>query len=414
MTAPSALRNPYALVPALCLIVYCLHAQEAPTNYFRELAENFLQGRLHIAAPSNTHDLVHFGGRYYLYWPPVPALLFMPLVALFGSGVSDNLVTSLFGTANVWLFMQACRQLSARFMLGLQRREITALGIFWGLGTVHFYMSSKGDVWLISQVIAQTMLLASVVAFLARKPLLLSGLFFALAVYTRNDLVFAAIFFFALHRAILSQRRGGRMIGDGLLFILPFLVCSMLNAWYNWTRFGDAFENGLQYHVMSHHFAENFHRHGYFSLHYLPHNLYTEVFHAPTLIPRPPFILDEPEGFGFLWASPLFFWLAPAVALWIYRIVRQRRGVPGSQQWLAGGSIAAALPIAATIFLIMGTGWVQFAARYTLDFQVFLLFFLLASWPRLRALPGARRVSVVLIVLSVAIQAVGAGHYHWW
>lgn len=410
----SALYNPYAWVPALCLLLYSLHAVPDPTNYFHDLADAFLHGQLHLRNPSNTHDLVIFGGRHYLYWPPVPALVFMPLVAIWGPVLSDNLVGALVGTANVWLLMQCCRALSQRCAAGLQSRDVAALGLFWGLGTVHFYLTSTAEVWYISQIMAQTWLLAAVLCFLSGRSMLLSGLFFALAAYTRNDLVFAGFFFFALHRILLPQRRGVGLLKDALLFAAPFVACSVLNGWYNWARFGDAFENGLQYHQMSHHFAEDFRRYGYFSLHYLRYNFYVEVLHAPTLISKPPFIQLEEEGFGFLWASPLFFLLLPTIGLWLYHLVAARRGVPSSYWWLSGGSMAAAVPIALTIFLIMGTGWVQFGARYTLDFQAFLLFFLLAAWPALQKFRWMRPLCAALILLSVAVQAVGAGQGHWW
>ena len=413
MKIPVALRNPYAWVPAICLILYCLHARPEPTNYFHGLADAFLHGQLHLRNPSYTHDLVLFGGRYYLYWPPVPALVFMPLVAVWGGALSDNLVAALIGTLNVWLLMQGCRVLSRRFSLGLQTRDVAALGVFWGLGTVHFYLSSTADVWFISQVMAQTWLLAAVLSFVSGRLLLISGLLFALTAYTRNDLVFAGFFFLALHRALLPRRRGPQFFRDALIFVFPFLVCSVLNGWYNRARFGDAFENGLQYHQMSDYFAENFRQHGYFSLHYLRYNFFVEVLHAPTLIGSPPFIREEQEGFGFLWASPLFFMLVPALVWWLHRAVARRDGLPASRWWLSGGSLAAAVPIAITIFLIMGTGWVQFGARYTLDFQVFLIYFLASAWPALRKVQWMRVVCAALIVLSVAVQAVGAGQEHW-
>lgn len=410
---PAAFRNPYAWVPALCLLLYWRHAQPDSFNYFRDLANAFLHGQLHLEAPANTHDLVLFEGRYYLYWPPVPALVYVVLLTVFGSALSSGLVAVLIGTANVWLVMQGCRELSRRFSLGLKTRDVAALGIFWGLGTVHFYLSCRPDVWFISQNMAQMWLLAAVLSFVSGRPLLLSGLLFALAVYTRNDLVFAGFFFLAMHRALLPARRGVQLVKDGLLFALPFVACSLLNGWYNWARFGDAFENGLKYHQMSDYFAENFRQHGYFSLHYLRYNFFVEVLHAPTLIAHSPFIQDEPEGFGFLWASPLFFLLIPALGLWFYRVAA-RRDVPATQEWLAGGSLAAAALIALTIFMVMGTGWVQFGARYTLDFQVFLLYFLIAGWPTLQRWPLMRLVCAALIVLSIAVQTVGAGKGHWW
>ena len=61
-----------------------------PTAYFNYLADSFLHGQLHLRLlPSSLHDLSFFDGRYYLYWPPMPAVVLMPFVAIFGVNFSD-------------------------------------------------------------------------------------------------------------------------------------------------------------------------------------------------------------------------------------------------------------------------------------------------------------------------------------
>src|SRR5690242_7605763 len=58
--------------------------------YYNYLAAALLQGQLHLTIlPRSTHDLSLFQGHYYLYWPPLPAVLLMPFVALFGVQFSD-------------------------------------------------------------------------------------------------------------------------------------------------------------------------------------------------------------------------------------------------------------------------------------------------------------------------------------
>ena len=415
----SLLRNPYAWVPALCLLVYALHSGPGPIRYpyFAELAAAFLRGELHIADPSNTHDLVLFDGRYYLYWPPVPALYFMPLVGLWGEQLSINATGWAFGALNIFLLMHSCRLLSARFGLRLRTIDIAAIGLFWGLGTTHFQLSANSEVWHVSQIMAQTALLGAVVAFLFGRHLMITGTLFALAVYTRNDLVFAGLFFLALHRALYPQRRGWTLIQHGALFVVPFMIATGLNAWYNWARFGDPTENGLAYHQMSDYFHENFEQHGYFSIHYLPHNFWVEMLRPPAFSRDIPFLGYDPEGFGMLWASPLFFLVLPAGAIWLRRLMGVRGGASGDLRgywWISGGSLAAAIPIALTIFLVMGTGWMQWGARYTLDFQAFFLFFVVAAWPQMQQWKGTRVIAAGLIALSLYVQLVGAGRGHWW
>ena len=73
-----------------------------PTAYFNHLADSFLHGQLHLRLlPSSLHDLSFFDGRYYLYWPPMPAVVLMPFVAIFGVNFSDIFFTIVLASVNV-------------------------------------------------------------------------------------------------------------------------------------------------------------------------------------------------------------------------------------------------------------------------------------------------------------------------
>ena len=76
-------------------------------NYFKDLSISFLQGRLDVDFPpgSEAHDLIYFEGKYYLYWPPVPAVVYIPFTMLFGSKTPDSLINSTLGALNVFLLM---------------------------------------------------------------------------------------------------------------------------------------------------------------------------------------------------------------------------------------------------------------------------------------------------------------------
>lgn len=402
---PARLKSPFVWVPLLCLAVYLVLVRPGQINYFRDLAEALLQGRLDLGTPDDTHDLVFFGGKYFLYWPPVPALVWLPIVALTGSLVPDGVVGAAAGAVNVALVMQLLHYFANRAGRSLSDKTLAWAGIFWGLGTVQFHLAPPGNTWFFAQTIAQTFLLAALFVFVKKRAWLLSGLLLALAIYCRNNLLFAFIFFAFLYVAEAPKQPWRAFLRPAVLFGLPFVLLSILNAAYNFARFGDAFENGLQYHLMDPYFLKNYETHGYFSIHYLPYNFYVEVLHAPTFIPRVPFVMPEPEGFGFVWASPLFFLLVPALFLWIKRLFRGEKEPYFRKITLA--CWLTALPIAFIIFLIMGTGWRQYGARYTFDFHFFLLLFLALLWPFLQKGRWVPVLGATLVVLSVAMQVAG-------
>lgn len=408
---------PYLIVPVFCLLCYMglikfghKHLDLEPhLNYFRDLADAFLHGKLGLINPKTIGDLVLFDGNYYLYWPPVPTLIYVPLVALFGTQLPDALISSLFGMINVWLVMRICNHLSEKYSLELNAKHIIWIGIFWGLGTVHFYMSKEGTIWYVSQIMAQTFLLASVFSLLSenRYKLLISGIFYALAVYTRNHLIFSIIFLFFLYFPLKKAIKIPKIFKDGLLFILPFLICTCLNFWYNYARFGNIIENGIQFHNMAPYFKENYELYGYFSWHYFPHNFFIEVIHFPTLLLHTPFIKHEAEGFGFIWGSPAFLLLFPALFIWMKKIFIKKSFLTDST-FIQTASLLATIPVALVVFLIMGTGWMQFCARYTLDFQFFLLIFILICWDDLKKIKWIKPLTLSLILISISVQYIGA------
>ncbi len=398
-------KSPFVWVPLLCLAVYLALVRPGQINYFRDLAEALLQGRLHLGIPKDTHDLVFFQGKYYLYWPPVPALVWLPIVALTGSLVPDGVVGAVAGAVNVALVMQLLRYFSQRAGRPLTDKTLAWAGIFWGLGTVQFHLAPPGNTWFFAQTIAQTFLLAALLVFVKKRQWFWSGLLLALAIYTRNNLIFAFVFFALVYAAAFPEKSWRKSLKPAVFFGLPFGLLSALNACYNYARFGAFFENGLQYHLMDPYFLKNYEAHGYFSLHYLPYNFYVQVLHAPTFMPQVPFVMPEPEGFSFVWASPLFFLLLPAFFVWIRLLFSGKTTAYFRKITLA--CWLTALPIAFVIFLIMGTGWRQYGARYTFDFHFFLLLFLALLWPFFPQRRWMSALGAALVVLSVAIQAAG-------
>jgi hypothetical protein len=391
-------------------------------NYFKDLAASFKQGRLDIdRAPGQMkNDLTPHNGKYYLYWPPVPAIVYMGLIGS-GRDTQDNLIIAAFGAINTALIIALFFMFSKKYALMLKPFEILFLAVFWAFGTVHFYMSMQGSVWYVSQVMAQTFLIASVLFMLGKTSpanLLLSSLFYSAAVYTRNDVVFAAFFLAALHISNRGKEWKKHAVADALLFILPFAFFSALNFAYNAARFdGRIFENGHRYDYIHEYFRQNISKYGITSPVYIPYNFYSEVLKPMPFCAKFPFFLLQNEGFGFLWASPFFFLLFPA-AYYFYRGIKNfRAGKKKNESPLnsadltamAGAAVSCA-GTALVIFMMVGNGWAQFAARYTLDFQLLALLFMVFMVKVWRG-RYFYAYAVILLALSVYVQYFGAKYF---
>lgn len=398
------------LIPAVCFLLYLgavvingNNLTSAPYyNYFAEAAKAFLNGHLYLEPRGTTLDLSLYHNKYYIYWPPVPALVYMPLVALFGVNLPGALICASFGACNVWLIIKIVESLDTRLNLNLANPVKYFTAIFWGLGTVHFYMSALGDVWFISQIMAQTFFLTALLLILKNVHIIIAGVFFSLAVYTRNNLLFSALFIIPLFLSLGNKKDQLKSL---LLFSVPFILFSIANLWYNYARFGNMLDNGIKYHLMSNYFYEDFKTYGYISMHYLLRNLHVEFFLAPHIHFGWPFIIYDPVGFGFLWASPVFLLALPAAYIWVRRFfVAEQASISRQVHFLMTMSALAFAAIALVILLIMGTGWAQFSARYTLDFYIFIIIFILLSWNTVSKIKYINATAIFLLFISMIVQ----------
>jgi len=327
--------------------------------YYTYQAEAFLHGHFWLTSiPPSTHDLVFLNGKYYLYWSPFPAFVSMPFVALFGLQFNDVVFTAIVAAINVGLMAQLLRAACQREFLKLSKTLRSILVLFVALGTVHITLAPFGNIWHTGQIIGFTCtILAYLAAFSMKgaKAWFFTGLALSAAMLTRNQLVFTGIFpaiYLLLQEKPWHWRR---VIRNLVLAALPLLVGLTFYLFYNQVRFGSPFDTGLAYHLMSGVFRADFNQYGVFNLHYVPINLYYQYIFYPF-----PLRTETIMGGSLFLLSPLFF--GALAAFWK---PRSPMGV-----WALFASIFITnIPI----LLVMGTGWIQFGPRYTLDFTVPLL-----------------------------------------
>lgn len=364
-------------VVGLCaLAVYLARAHLSPTGFartpeadFNYLADAFLHGRLSLRLlPPSGVDLVHHAGRVHLYWPPFPALVVLPLVALWGVGVSDVLYTAVLAAVGVALLARFLRALDETGVapLAAERRGLLVLGIAWG--SVLLILAPVGRVWFTAQVVGWVcVLLAAIAALTLPGPAgyALAGLALACAAATRLQLAFVGVWlaYYLWRRDRAEPRR--RRVALALTGLTPLALAAPLLAWYNLARFGNPLEMGLAWHAMNPFFSADYARYGAFSLHYLPTNLHYQFVAYDLRSPR------RWLGEGLFWTTPLL--LAAPYAAW-----------RGRRDPLTWALVASCALVYAPIGLLMGTGWITFGPRYLLDLFAPLLVLAargLARWP---------------------------------
>jgi hypothetical protein len=264
--------------------------------------------------------------------------------------------------------------------------------LFFALGTVHTTLPPYGKLWYLAQLVGFACLALAYLATLSLRGLpafVLAGVAIAGALLTRNHLALAGLWpaWYLLweHRALGWKR----LVAYGAAGLVPVVAAVGLLGLYNALRFGDVFDNGLAYHQMARRFVQEYQQYGAFHLHYLPTNLYYQwVVYPFPLQPR------SLLGGSLLLLSPVFFGAMGGL------IAKQAK----LSNWFL---LVTILLVNMPILLLMGTGWVQWGPRYTLDFTVPLLLLTAVGvrrWPvwLLGVLTGVSIIHYVLGTLYLA------------
>ena len=387
-----------------CLTAGARLAHPSPNNHYVHLADAWLNGRLDLGPDApGTNDWACFDtiergpcppGRYafstsdpdryrwYVSFPPLPAALLLPLVAVFGLNTLDVLVWTFLAALAPMLLFVVLRSLRQTGRSDRSTRDELGLTAIFGAGSVYYFVAVQGTVWFAAHVVGTIFVCLHLWATLGMRRPGLAGLTLGLAFLCRPATIFVGSL--SIVEALSAGRRSSgttlRLLASfalGLLGPLAFAV------WYNSVRFDDPFEFGHRF--LQIRWRDRIETWGLFSLHYLPRNMTVFFLSLPWLVADFPFIRISRHGLALWFTTPNLLWA------WPKRI----------DSMIAGLGLAVVLTAGCTL-LYQNTGWVQFGYRFALDYMP-LLFVLIA-------LSGRRfgRLFWMLAAFSIAVNTFGA------
>ncbi|MGH2514839.1 MAG: hypothetical protein ACRDHP_04215, partial [Ktedonobacterales bacterium] len=169
-----------------------IHGVSGAPHYIYQ-AQSFLQGRWDIDLPARVTDIIVLHGKDYIVYPPMPAILMLPGVAIFGLKFSDILFTTLFSAVNLPLLFLLFEQVRAN---GLTRRswvEHVILSIALFFGSINLWLSLGGRMWFTAHILCFTFtLLAMLVAF--RRHYAWAAVLLGCAFFCRATVAFGFVF----------------------------------------------------------------------------------------------------------------------------------------------------------------------------------------------------------------------------
>ena len=455
-------------------------------NHFVWQADAFLHGRTWIPYPvyagagmprndylNDVFPLLdadgRFSGRALIPFPPLPALLLLPLVALWGLATDQETVATALGALGV---------AAAWWMLGglRQRLVVRALTtILFATGTAWWWAAATGSTWYLAHLVAVIVAFAAVGVALRRDPQapdessagerrrvtgehdgrsrgegtggdvptgvalpeaapsrlrrlgaatwpldrsqVLAGFLLGVAVTARMPVLLAAPWFVFVGG---GGSRLRRLLSAGVGGILP--VVALLS--YTYLTSGAIVHPGYDYQYQLE--ATGYPSLGYHrdwaleDPRYVPRNLGIMLFEPPSLLPA-----VFPDSLGFKEPVPLcvtagslrtLFDAACPVAVPVDVGTGLLLSAPGlllalialwnrRRSRLVAGTVLAVTPIALFNLAHFSQGWVQWGYRFSLDFLPFLL--PLVALGAARADGSPRRIAWVLLVAGAAINLWG-------
>ena len=410
----------------LALVVYVLSnpARQNYYNHFVWQAQSFLHLDAAIpwkvpGAPS-FQDVMPLAGRPgfgLIPFPPLPAVLLMPLVAIWGTATNAALFAAVLGALNVGL----CWRMLIRIT---KRRDAAALGtVFYGFGTVAWYAAMLGSTWFLAHVVASTFLFLAITAALdaerreavagaARGVLgfldlgqFVAGFLLGVAALSRLTTILGAPFFVFVGGGGSWMRRAfsaglGAAIPVGMLVVYNLAVTGhVFNPAYDYIARSEYHPPGGQYQA----------EWAIEDLRYVPGNAAIMLLQPPEQPANTPdcadvttsgldVLLDQdcaafrPNAIGMslLLTSPAYLLGVPALFSGLFR------------RMVAGAAISI-VAIAFVNLMHFSQGWVQFGYRFSNDFAPFGMVLVGLALARF----GVRWWSVALVAASVLVNAWG-------
>ena len=350
-----------------------------------------LEGNLYVIDQHDmrgaTQDRVSF-----VSFPPMPAVLMLPGVALFGLDFNDVLFTIFFAALNAALMYVLLRRITLGGRTKLYPGDAFWLTAMFAVGTAHLWCSVQGAVWFTALVVGVTFTLLYMLASIdARRPFL-AGLCLACAFATRTPLLFSVVFFaafFFFPGGRLRRDWGKTFWRDGLLFVAAPLVVGITLLVLNYMRFHHLSEFGHTY--LANGQIQRIKDYGLFNVHFLSLNLTALFALVPKFQPDAPYIVVSRHGLAIWFTTPALLYLAA-----------QRPIESDADRLWRRAAQATVFVIFIPHIFYQNTGWVQFGYRFSMDYIAYLTLLLALGRAELT------RWFKAAVVLGIGINAFGA------
>ncbi len=379
---------------AAALVYALVGDSQRNTSSFPELAAAFLRGQAWLPEPRPWEELaIRAEGGFWVPFPPFPAILLMPVVAVIGTDWDLALATAVVGGISVALGYLLVRD------AGASKRNAAWLGVALAVGSELLWAAGQGSHHLFAQVVSVMLVLAALRLAVRGEWPVLAGFLLGAAVASRLPAIFAIPAVAAIYAGPVATWRTERaeVLATTARLFAPLVIVGLALAAYNIARFGSPFDFGYALIVSGQNqqtgcvpstctypTSEPWFQAGIESISYIPRSLGHALFDFFRVTSTFPYLLPSWSGLSIVLTMPILglIWRAPWRRLWV---------------------IAAGLGMTAGLLLDLGHGTWGFAQvgwRFILD--VLPLCWLLLG--TVAAQRGLGRISKGLIAWGIVIN----------
>ena len=340
--------------------------------------------------------------RYFVSFPPLPAVMMIPWVAISGLNASDVWLTIVFAALNAVLIRLLVRHVRS-YITGHQvddegRAIEMWLTISLIFASAHLWCGVRGEVWFTALIIGVTaQLLTLYWGWGLQKPLL-AGLAYSAAFSTRASLITLALFIYLQLILPFNGLSRRTRLKRCLLFSIPPLLIGCLLLYYNYVRFEQWYEFGHRYLAGGQ--ISRIKQYGLFDPVFLSRNVIAAFALLPIFSWQVPLITYSWHGMAIQMSSPHLLW-----SILAFR---------GEASTRAPRYVLICF-VVCTLFLLLlyqNTGWVQYSWRFILDLAPAMTVLMALS---ISKVSRALQIAIYWGIIMNVIGAIIFGHTStWW
>ncbi len=247
------------------------YSNNGSDNAYLLFAESLLNGKLTLPPMSSYGDMILFKGNVYLPYPPLPAFLLLPFVALFGAAnVNTVLIALVISCVNLYLV----HKILVKLKVSEAYFPWLTIGFFFGTGYWYALFTSH-HVYAFAHITSCMFVLLFLNELFHKQRWWLVGLLIGCSFFTRQFTLFYLFFAVGYMLYHKQQRKESFKLSAFCSLLAPVAAFILIYLFYNYYRFGNALDTGYRSIVYIGDLKDRVEQYGVFNIRYFLFNVYS-------------------------------------------------------------------------------------------------------------------------------------------